>query len=73
MTDKDKIIVAFLVSIGIFSASQAAQYVSTLSAKEKSQIAVTAKKANNNILLCSGSSSFNSPVGGEGSDDSGTA
>lgn len=67
MSGKDKIIVSFFVSVGLFSAAQAVQYVSTLSSKQKTKIAVTAKKAKNNILLCSGSSSFNSPVGGDGS------
>jgi len=54
MTNKEKIIAAFLVSVGVFSAVQAAQYVSTLSAKEKSSLAVVAQDSANKILLCDG-------------------
>lgn len=54
MTNKDKIIAAFLVSVGIFSASQAAQYVGTLSNGNKKALMTIAKKADGKILLCSG-------------------
>jgi len=36
MAKKDKVLVAFLVSMGMFSSAQAAQYVNNLSAKDKS-------------------------------------
>lgn len=35
MKTNDKVLAAFLVSMGLFSAVQAVQYVSSLSAKEK--------------------------------------
>ncbi len=38
MTTKDKIIAAFLVSVGLFSAIQAVQYVRTLPAKQKNSL-----------------------------------
>lgn len=54
MTNKEKIVVAFLVSAGVFSASQAAQYVSTLSNVNKKALATVARKADGKMLLCSG-------------------
>ena len=55
MKTNDKIIVAFLVSVGVLSASQAGQYVSSLSTKGKNTIFSVAKNANSkNILLCGG-------------------
>lgn len=66
MNKNDKIIVAFLVSLGIFTATQAVQYIATLSTKEKGQIAATAKKSDGRVILCSGVDSFNSPVEGGG-------
>lgn len=56
MTNKDKIIAAFLVSIGVFSATQAAQYVRTLSVKEKKILIPAASVSTENIFLCAGSS-----------------
>jgi hypothetical protein len=35
MTNKDKVMVAFLVSVGMFSTVQAGDYVKSLSSKEK--------------------------------------
>lgn len=66
MNKNDKIIAAFLVSLGIFTATQAVQYIATLSTKEKGQIAATAKKSDGRIILCSGVDTFNSPVDGSG-------
>ncbi len=54
MTNKDKVIAAFLVSIGVFSSVQAVQYVSTLSSKEKSSLSAVAKDSADKTLLCEG-------------------
>lgn len=54
MTNSEKIIAAFLVSVGVFSASQAAQYVGALSNGDKKALVSIAKKADGKILLCSG-------------------
>ncbi|HBB66084.1 MAG TPA: hypothetical protein DCZ93_02050 [Elusimicrobia bacterium] len=54
MTNKDKIIAAFLVSAGIFSATQAMQYVHTLSVKDKGTLVSVAKISSGNVLLCDG-------------------
>lgn len=54
MTNKDKMIAAFLVSVGVFSAVQATQYVSTLSLDKKNSLASVAKSSDGKILLCSG-------------------
>jgi len=64
MTNKDKVIAAFLVSVGVFSATQAMQYVGTLSTKEKSKISMTANKSSDRIITCSGVEAFAS--GSEG-------
>ncbi|MEW5951163.1 MAG: hypothetical protein AB1637_04660 [Elusimicrobiota bacterium] len=59
MTKKDKAIIAFMVSVGLFSLSQARQYVKQLSAKEKNKIFSVAKMKDKNIVLCE---SVNTPV-----------
>lgn len=46
MHKNDKIIVAFLVSLGLFSTGQATQYVSGLSAKDKQILSVAADDGN---------------------------
>lgn len=38
MSTKDKVLVAFLVSLGLFSAAQARQYVGRLSVRAKQQL-----------------------------------
>lgn len=38
MTNKEKVIAAFLVSVGMFSAAQASRYVNTLSDGEKTSL-----------------------------------
>lgn len=43
MTNKDKVVAAFLVSLGLFSIVQAAQYVSSLSAQDKSALQYVAE------------------------------
>ncbi len=52
MKNNDKIIAAFLVSVGIFSAAQATQYLGTLSMKEKTALFSVAKGSNNNLMVC---------------------
>lgn len=52
MTNKDKVIAAFLVSVGIFSSAQAVRYVKTLETNEKSSMFSVAKLSNSGIVLC---------------------
>ena len=58
ITNKDKIIAAFLVSVGIFSAIQAAKYVGTLSHREKASLFSVSVNKNNQIFLCSGTEEY---------------
>lgn len=60
MTKKDKIIAAFLVSIGLFSLTQAKQYIVGLSKQEKNSL-MSVKEFSGNILLAVGSG-----AGGDG-------
>ncbi|HAH32743.1 MAG TPA: hypothetical protein DCL44_10565 [Elusimicrobia bacterium] len=63
----DKVLVFFLVSVGIFSATQAKQYIASLSTKGKNTILSVAKKANSqHILLCSGVTNLSAADTGEG-------
>lgn len=55
MTKKDKAIIAFMVSVGLFSASQAKQYVKQLNTKEKNKIFSVARLNDKNIVLCENS------------------
>lgn len=48
MKNKDKVIAAFLVSMGLFSTTQATQYVSALSTKDKQALSAVAQDDNNN-------------------------
>lgn len=43
MKNKDKIIAAFLVSLGLFSTAQATQYVSSLSVQDKQVLSSAAQ------------------------------
>ncbi len=52
MTTKDKVVAAFLVSVGILSVIQASKYLSTISQIEKNQLFSAAKENHANILLC---------------------
>lgn len=52
MTNRDKIIAAFLVSVGIFSATQAMQYVRMLSTGEKMKLFSVAKISDAGVLVC---------------------
>lgn len=46
MAKKDKVVIAFLVSLGMFSASQASAYVSSLSSSQKIALASAATTSN---------------------------
>ena len=52
MTNKDKVIIAFLASVGVFSAAQASQYVGTLTSKDNHTLSILAKGPRSNVLLC---------------------
>ncbi|MDD5210722.1 MAG: hypothetical protein PHV36_15150 [Elusimicrobiales bacterium] len=56
MTKKDKIIAAFLVSMGLFTAFQVAAYISTLTTADKKSLFSAVKKSHNGAiyLLCDG-------------------
>lgn len=54
MKINDKVIVAFLVSAGIFSVTQATQYIKTLSLEKKTDLISVAKASDGKIVLCSG-------------------
>lgn len=57
MTNKEKIVAAFLVSMGLFSAKYAVEYVGSLSSHEKTELFMLSKTSGKNILLASGSPS----------------
>ncbi|MCX5792494.1 MAG: hypothetical protein NTY45_09845 [Elusimicrobia bacterium] len=54
MKTKDKMIIAFFVTAGLFSTAQAEQYVSKLSAPEKAKFASTISAAEGSIMVCEG-------------------
>lgn len=58
MRNNDKIIAAFLVSLGIFSAAQAVEYVDNLSKKEKASLFSVSSIKTNQIFLCSGAEEY---------------
>lgn len=58
MTNKDKVIAAFLVSVGVFSAAQATKYVATLSQNEKASLISVSANKDNQIFLCSGTEEY---------------
>lgn len=58
MTDKNKIIAAFLISAGLFSAAQAMKYIETLSAKDKNALMLVAGDKSVQILVAAGSEVF---------------
>lgn len=53
MTNKEKVIAAFLVSMGLFTVQYVDGYVKSLTAKEKVSFYSLAKSGNDNIMLCS--------------------
>lgn len=57
MKINDKIIIAFLVSLGLFSVVQATQYIKTLSSEEHGKLTLAAKAAGS-VLLCEGAYDF---------------
>jgi len=63
MKNTDKIVIAFLVSAGIFSAGQAVQYTQKASANQKKQLLRTAQAIkNNNIVLVAKKSPLDDPL-----------
>lgn len=60
MTNKDKVLVAFLVSAGLFSVFQAKQYISGLSDQQKNAL-VSVKKISGQVLLAAGSAYGDTP------------
>ena len=53
MAKNDKLISAFLVSIGVFSSAQAMSYVKNMTEKEKAALSVVAENPSN-IIVCQG-------------------
>ena len=51
MTNKEKVVAAFLVSMGLFSAKCATEYVSTLSLHEKTELFMLSKTTGKNLVL----------------------
>jgi len=66
MTNKDKMITAFLVSVGVFSAVQAMQYVGTLSSKDKRALSYVANGSKANVLLCDSVTNLSGTENGNG-------
>lgn len=58
MTNKDKVIAAFLVSLGLFSVTSAMRYVGTLSEKEKAALLEVSSNKTNSVYLCSGTEEY---------------
>ncbi len=55
MKTNEKIIAAFLVSLGLFTANYAAKYVSSLSDNEKTSLFTLASGNTENITVCDSS------------------
>jgi len=55
MTDNDKIIAAFLVSVGLFTVNCANQYIKSLTTSDKTQLLTVAVGNTGNIALCDAS------------------
>ena len=55
MTNKDKVIAAFLVSMGLFQVASARQYVQSLTGKEKTTMLMVVSNSSSNV--CSTDSS----------------
>lgn len=58
MTNKDKVIAAFLISAGLFSSAQAMKYVGMLSAKDKKALLPVAADKSIQLLVASGAEIF---------------
>lgn len=52
MKINDKILAAFLVSVGIFSSAQAMQYVKTLPTSDKKALSEVARLSDSGDLMC---------------------
>ncbi len=61
MTNKEKVIAAFFVSLGLFSVAQAGKYVGMISEEEKNSLFVVANGEHSNVLLCDGVHDFTDP------------
>lgn len=59
MKINDKVIVAFMVSVGMFSAVNAARYVGSMSVKQRKSIAVVINRGAMDNLLCSDNTRLN--------------
>lgn len=55
MTNNDKVLAAFLVSVGLFTANCANQYVRSLTTSAKAQLLTVAVGNTGNIALCDAS------------------
>lgn len=58
MTNKDKVIAAFLISAGLFSAAQAVKYIETLSTKDKKTLVSVAVDNSGRIIVANGAEIF---------------
>lgn len=54
MKNKEKVVAAFLVSMGLFSAKCAVEYVGSISSHEKTELFMLSKTTGKNILLAGG-------------------
>lgn len=72
MTNKDKVIAAFLVSVGVFSAAQAMQYVGALSSKDKRALSYVADGSKANVLLCNSVTNLSGTENGNGNGNKST-
>lgn len=61
MTNKEKVVAAFLVSVGLFSAKCAVEYVGSLSSHEKTELFMLSKTTGKNILLASAGGTTTDP------------
>ncbi len=66
MTNKDKVIAAFLVSVGVLSATQAVQYIGALSSKDKHALSIVANGSKSNVLLCNNVTNLSGTENGNG-------
>jgi len=58
MNNRDKVIAAFLVSVGLFSTAQSAEYVSTLSEKDKGALISVATDQSGTVKAADGAEIF---------------
>lgn len=51
MKKKDKVVVAFLIALGLFSTAQAIRYVSSLSDEQKKAFETVVKKSHKQLMI----------------------